>query len=223
MPKGSEPFYIERSFNTKRMSPRTTEQNELIKATTRKRIVETALGLFAEHGYEGTSVRMIANEAGISLGLLYNYFDGKQALLQAIFEESMADVRKSFERADAVPAAERLEQLIRGSVEILRGNLTFWRLSYGVRMQRAVLAGLGRDLEQWTATILRTLEGYLRDAGVARPDVEAAVLFAVIDGVSQHYVLDPDGYPIEPVTELVVARYAKPRRKAATSRGRRTT
>jgi hypothetical protein len=135
----------------------------------------------------------------------------------------MVDVRESFARADAVPRSERLEQLIRGSFEILRGNLTFWRLSYGVRMQPAVLAGLGRDLQQWTATILHTLEGYLRDAGVADPDVEAAVLFAVIDGVSQHYVLDPDRYPLEAVVELVVARYVKPRRTAASSRGRRTT
>ena len=159
----------------------------------------------------------------MSIGLLYNYFDGKQALLQALFEESMADVRQSFALADAVPPSERLEQLIRGSFEILRRNLTFWRLSYGVRMQPAVLAGLGPDLQQWTAAILHTLEGYLQDAGVARPDVEAAVLFAIIDGVSQHYVLDPDRYPLEAVIELVVARYAKPRRTTASSRGRRST
>jgi AcrR family transcriptional regulator len=205
------------------MSPRTVEQNEQVKAATRKRIVDAALSLFAEHGYEGTSVRMIADEAGMSSGLLYSYFDGKQALLQAIFEESMADVRSSFTRAEAVPPSERLEQLIRGSFEILRGNLTFWRLSYGVRMQPAVLAGLGRDLQQWTVAIVRTLEGYLRDAGVSRPNVEAAVLFAVIDGVSQHYVLDPDRYPLDDVIELVVARYSKPRRAVASSRGRRAT
>ena len=205
------------------MSPRTAEQNEQVKTATRKRIVDAALSLFAEHGYEGTSVRMIADETRMSTGLLYSYFDGKQALLQAIFEESMADVRSSFGRADAAPPSERLEQLIRGSFEILRGNLTFWRLSYGVRMQPAVLAGLGRDLQQWTSAILRTLEGYLRDAGVSRPSVEAAVLFAVIDGVSQHYVLDPARYPLDDVIELVVARYAKPRRTVAPSRGRRST
>jgi AcrR family transcriptional regulator len=142
-------------------------------------------------------------------------------LLQAIFEESMADVRESFERADAVPPGERLEQLLRGSFAILRRNMRFWRLSYGVRMQPAVLSGLGPELHEWTATILRTLEGYLRDAGVSRPAVEAAVLFAVIDGVSQHYVLDPDRYPLEAVIELVVARYAKPRRAVASTRGRR--
>jgi hypothetical protein len=135
----------------------------------------------------------------------------------------MADVRKSFALADAAPAPERLERLIRGSFEILRSNLAFWKLSYGVRMQPAVLAGLGPELHEWTATIHRTLQGYLRDAGVAKPDIEAAALFALIDGVSQHYVLDPQRYPLDAVTELVIARYANGSRPAPARRARRTS
>ena len=203
------------------MSPRTAEQNEQIRAASRERILEHALEAFAEHGYERASVRMIASAAGISQGLLYNYFDGKQALLHAIFEESMRDVQASFALADAAPPAERLERLIRGSFEILRSNIAFWRLSYGVRMQPAVLEGLGQQLHEWTATIRRTLHGYLRDAGVPSPEIEAAALFALIDGISQHYVLDPDRYPLEAVTELVIARYADAARAAGGSRVRR--
>ena len=203
------------------MSPRTPAQNEQIRASSRRRIIERALALFAEHGYERTSVRMIADAAGISQGLLYNYFDGKQALLRAIFEESIADVRASFALADAAPPGQRLERLIRGSFEILRSNMAFWRLSYGVRMQAAVLEGLGDELHEWTATIRRTLQGYLRDAGAVQPDVEAAALFALIDGISQHYVLDPERYPLDAVIELVVARYGGASRVKTASRGRR--
>ena len=203
------------------MTPRTAEQNEQIRAASRQRIIEQALALFAEHGYERTSVRMIADAAGVSQGLLYNYFDGKQALLHAIFEESVADVRASFALADAAPPGQRLERLVRGSFEILRRNMAFWRLSYGVRMQPAVLAGLGSELHEWTATIRRALQGYLRDAGVPRPEIEAAALFALIDGISQHYVLDPDRYPLDAVIELVVARYAGVSRPRVTARGRR--
>ena len=203
------------------MTPRTAEQNEQIRVASRQRIVDQALSLFAEHGYERTSVRMIADAAGISQGLLYNYFDNKQALLLAIFEASVADVRASFALADAAPPAERLERLVRGSFEILKRNLAFWRLSYSVRMQPAVLAGLGPALHEWTATIRRTLQRYLRDAGVPRPDVEAAALFALIDGVSQHYVLDPERYPLDAVIELVVARYCGDSGTKTASRGRR--
>ena len=204
------------------MTPRTAEQNEQIRVASRQRIVDQALALFAEHGYERTSVRMIADAAGISQGLLYNYFDNKQALLLAIFEESVADVRASFALADAAPPAERLERLVRGAFEVLKRNMAFWRLSYGVRMQPAVLAGLGPALHEWTATIRRTLQGYLRDAGVPQPDVEAAALFALINGVSQHYVLDPERYPLNAVIELVVARYCGDSRTKTVSRGRRS-
>ena len=203
------------------MSPRTAGQNEQIRAATRQRILDAALALFAEHGYERTSVRMIAEAADVAQGLLYSHFDGKQALLHAIFEESVADVRESFAMADAAPSDQRLEQLIRGSFEVLERNLAFWKLSYGVRMQPAVLAGLGPALHEWTTTIRRTLHGYLRDAGVARPDVEAAVLFALIDGISQHYVLDPQHYPLDAVIELVVARYGS--RTTSARRTRRRT
>jgi AcrR family transcriptional regulator len=204
------------------MSPRTADQNEQIRAQSRRRIIDQALGLFAEHGYAGTSVRMIAEAAGTSPGLLYNYFENKQALLHAIFEESVADVRASFALADAAPPGERLERLVRGSFEILRRNMPFWRLSYGVRMQPAVLAGLGPELHAWTALIRRTMQGYLREAGIARPDVEAAALFALIDGISQHYVLDPDRYPLDAVIDLVIARYCVRARATIGARGRRT-
>lgn len=190
------------------MSPRTREQNEQIRAATRARILEHALALFSRHGYERTSVKMIAESAGVAQGLLYNYFEGKDALLRAIFEESMRDVRESFAVAEeAADPRERIERLVRGSFAILRRNQDFWRLSYGVRMQHAVLQGLGEGIRAWMDAILRTLEGYLREAGAAQPREEAAVLFALIDGVSQHYVLDPERYPLDAVTELVVARY----------------
>lgn len=190
------------------MSPRTAEQNERVRAASRARIMEAALELFARNGYERTPVKMIAEAAGISQGLLYNYFDGKDALLRALFEASMGDVRASFAAADAEPdPTRRVERLVRGGFEVVRRNMAFWRLSYGVRMQAAVLEGLGDHLPVWTETIHRTLERYLREAGVPDPAVEAAILFALIDGVSQHYVLDPENYPIAEVADRIVSRY----------------
>ncbi len=71
------------------------------------------------------------------------------------------------------------------------------------------MASLGDDLRAWTQSILTTLELHLRAAGFAQPEVEAAVLFALIDGVSQHYAIDPDRYPLEAVAEAVVAHYCR--------------
>jgi AcrR family transcriptional regulator len=189
------------------MSPRSAESNEAIRAESRARILEHALALFAEHGFERTTVRAIAERAGIAQGLLYNYFRSKQDVLHAIFEQSMGDVRASFAMAERAPEGHRVESLIRAAFELLRANERFWRLSYGLRMQAPVLAGIGDGLQAWTSEVRSTLEGYLSEAGFERPALEAAVLFALIDGVAQHYVLDPERYPLDEVIEVMVARY----------------
>ena len=47
----------------------------------------TALRLFAEQGYAQTTLRQIAREAGVSPGLVYRYFDAKQAIVLRLYTE----------------------------------------------------------------------------------------------------------------------------------------
>jgi AcrR family transcriptional regulator len=54
---------------------------------TRALIVETALRLFRENGYEATTMRAIAKEAGVSTGNAYYYFGSKEELIQAYYDE----------------------------------------------------------------------------------------------------------------------------------------
>jgi len=52
---------------------------------TRERILESALWLFAERGYEATTMRDVAREAGASLGLAYRYFASKEEFALALY------------------------------------------------------------------------------------------------------------------------------------------
>jgi len=193
------------------MSPRSAARNEALREASRARILKHALRLFAAKGYASTSIDAIVKAARMSPGLLYHYFPGKQALLRAIFEESMRDVKTSFAMADAAGAPEkRLGGLLRGATLIVKTRREFWALSYSVRMQPEVLAGLGPALHAWTRQIIDVLGRYLREAGWDSPAEEAALLFAQIDGLHQHYVLDPKHYPIDDLTERLVLRYSTP-------------
>ncbi|MEW5916715.1 MAG: TetR/AcrR family transcriptional regulator [Gemmatimonadota bacterium] len=189
--------------------PRSEALNQKLREESRERILVAALRVFAGHGYGGASMRMIAEEAGISPGLIYAYYSGKEALRDAIFERSMRDVRASFAAAASEhEPGRRLERLLRASFEIIKQNMDFWRLSYGIRMQAEALRGIEGALSEWTDEILRTLTKFLRNIGVREATLEARLLFAEIDGVAQHYVLDPKGYPLSRVVTRIIGRYS---------------
>lgn len=201
--------------------------------------------LFSRHGYSATSIRSIAEEAGVAQGLLYSHFQGKEDLLKALFRRSMDDVQESFAAAAAVGSDARppLARLVDSALLILKRNLEFWRLSYGVRMQEEVVAVLGPDLQAWTRNILDTLEAHFRAAAAsakasapaaktaapaagtgvqaAEAAVNAALFFAAFDGMCQHFVLDPEHYPLEAVSRSLLARFTPSTRPASHPSGTR--
>lgn len=68
---------------------------------TRSRLVSLAVRLFAEHGYEATSVDMVLRESGMSRGALYHHFAGKEALFAGALEAVEVQI------AESVAAAAR--------------------------------------------------------------------------------------------------------------------
>ena len=60
-------------------------------AAARDRLYETAIRMISERGYEATTLREIAKDAHVSVGLLYRYFPSKQAVIIALYEELSRD------------------------------------------------------------------------------------------------------------------------------------
>jgi TetR/AcrR family transcriptional regulator, fatty acid metabolism regulator protein len=78
----------------------------------RRQILAAAVRVFARKGYHTARVGDIAEEAGVSHGLLYHYFAGKESVLEAVFRESWGELLEAIEaveRAD-LPAEEQLRQ-----------------------------------------------------------------------------------------------------------------
>jgi AcrR family transcriptional regulator len=80
------------------MSNTTTEsiQAQLIAAQC-AHILEAAAKTFAAKGFHGTTVKEVAQEAGIATGTIYNYFENKEALLMGIFAQMRAQVMQEAE------------------------------------------------------------------------------------------------------------------------------
>ncbi len=69
--------------------------------TTRQKLYATAIRLIAERGYEQTTLREVADAAGVSVGLLYRYFPNKRAVMLALYDELSLD---QLARASMMPA-----------------------------------------------------------------------------------------------------------------------
>ncbi|MEU9618346.1 MULTISPECIES: TetR family transcriptional regulator [unclassified Streptomyces] len=76
-------------------------------AATRRRLLEAARDLFAERGYEGTTVRSIAERAGANQALLFRYFGSKQGLLTEVLAQG------GLEQLRATPPEELFETALR--------------------------------------------------------------------------------------------------------------
>jgi|ERR1044071_10217244 AcrR family transcriptional regulator len=65
-------------------------------AETRQRILEVAQQLFAAKGFEATTTRDIAREAGIGVGTLFNYFPNKESVVARLVAETVSEVHRKF-------------------------------------------------------------------------------------------------------------------------------
>jgi len=71
------------------MSPRSVEQNRLIRDERRDQILEHAMRLFAKKGYASTKISDVAQSASLSQGLVYHYFASKEELYIAVVEQTI--------------------------------------------------------------------------------------------------------------------------------------
>ena len=121
------------------MSPKSQQQLEGMREEKKALIMNTALQHFANHGFHATTINHIAKHAGISKGLMYNYFKSKEDLLSEIIKKSVSEVYNYLDiNRDGYLSRDEFEFFIRKLSRILREKRTFWRLFFQVLMQSEV-------------------------------------------------------------------------------------
>ncbi|TDV48832.1 TetR/AcrR family transcriptional regulator [Actinophytocola oryzae] len=96
------------------MSPTRAEQAE----KTRKTVLETARRLFIEHGFDATSLQLIADTMGVTKANVYYYFRTKVEILEALLEGSVVALTTMLDEAEKIKGRqERVEFLVDGFVD----------------------------------------------------------------------------------------------------------
>lgn len=83
---------------------------------TRGRILEAALQLFRDRGFEATTMREIAETAGVATGAAYYYFDSKDAIVLAFYDQAQRDMEARLE--EVLSGSRDLAVRIRGILEV---------------------------------------------------------------------------------------------------------
>lgn len=85
------------------MSPRNEEQNQRIRDERREQILQAALEVFAQKGWNAAKIGDVAKTAGLSHGLVYHYFKSKDELFTELVREAMAMSTEIFLQGAAMP------------------------------------------------------------------------------------------------------------------------
>src|SRR5947208_13463663 len=84
--------------------PMSQPQIDSSNADRRSQILEAALVCFAKRGFHQTSMHDISGEAGISVGLIYRYFENKDAVISAMADAHKEEIQELLDRARQAPS-----------------------------------------------------------------------------------------------------------------------
>jgi len=170
-------------------------------------ISAAALKVFSEVGYDKASIRLISKEANVALGLLYNYFPSKEALLENILSSCFGETLFL-----AMPEEEKekltLSDFIRQLVKKVKLNQSIWKLYFNLKFQNSITKELEEITQKPLQYTLQLLEYFLMEAAVPFPSLEAKFIWASLNGLITQYILE-DNYPLDDMAYLLISKYER--------------
>jgi AcrR family transcriptional regulator len=157
-----------------------TSDAEFVSAR-RSEIVGIAAELFATKGYANTTVREIADAAGILSGSLYHHFDSKESMVEALLRDFLEriDARYRSIIANADDPVDALRELVHaafGALATDRAAVAVMLNEYNLLVQYPRFAFLHDSVEESERLWVEVLETGMRE-GALRDDVPAAAVY----------------------------------------------
>ncbi|MET4004394.1 AcrR family transcriptional regulator [Arthrobacter sp. UYCu511] len=146
-------------------------------------VLRIAVGVFNKHGYEATSMGILAEQLGISKSAIYHHFPSKEELLRQALEEALGGLEAMLMLDGATSGAPeaRLEFVLRGMIAVLVDRLPFVTLLLRLRGNTE----MERDAMARRRTFDRAMTALVADAqnsGTLRDDIEAASISRLLSG-----------------------------------------
>ncbi|MCP9770875.1 TetR/AcrR family transcriptional regulator [Lacihabitans sp. LS3-19] len=190
------------------MSPISSVEFEKKRAVSRKKIIDTALMLFGSNGFANTSISQIAKEAGISKGLMYNYFESKDDLLEKVILETVESMQGFYlEFLEEADARKMLLKMIDFTVEFLKTEKEFNVLLTSLGLQKESHPIIKKIASEKINQLMPLFLTKMNDAGIPDAENEIYIMGAVMDGLAVQYLTTEDEVHLMRVANALKKRY----------------
>ena len=171
--------------------------------------MDTALELFGNEGFDVTSISKIASGAGISKGLLYNYFESKEDLIKTIIFHGLDNLMQYVDpNHDGVLTKKEMAFFLEEMFNALKREPRYWRLYFNLFFQPHVLKLVEKRLIVMTHSFMKMLSDYFASTGSEDPETDAIFFGALIDGIGFHFMAHPEDFPLEKVKNKLLKLYS---------------
>jgi AcrR family transcriptional regulator len=172
-------------------------------------VLATAVAVFIERGFDGTSIDELARRLGVSKSAIYHHVESKDALLGLALDRALTGLEEAADEVRTLdgPAVARLEALVRSSVAVLVERLPYVTLLLRVRGNSEVERQSLRRRRRIDALAAELVRQAVAE-GDLRPDIEPAVtarlLFGTVNSLTEW--LQPRGrHDAEELADSVTA------------------
>lgn len=168
----------------------------------RSKISDVALLLFTERGYHATSTRLIAQEAGVSEGLIFRHYTNKEGLLKDLLAEGGQQM--IFEIAGFISESDPklfISSLIDFFFDISDELLGYWRLKAQLEWIIKVW-----EPEEWERILREAVERVFKGMGYSKYELEAGLLLESLTGI-RYGILRGSVEDIRKLKALVKSKY----------------
>ena len=150
-------------------------------------IIESAENLFAKKGYEATTVRNIAEEAGINIAMISYYFGSKEKLLEAVFNHRMGNIKMRVEsllKNESLSPIQKVDILIDEHIERVIHHEGFYKimLCEQVINKNPVIIKTLSETKMRNAELINKLIIDGQKKGVFKKNIDVVMLMSTLVG-----------------------------------------
>jgi AcrR family transcriptional regulator len=156
------------------------------KLATRLTIIEVAMSLFKQQGFNETSMEQIADQSDISKATLYKYFEVKEAIIAAYWQERIKNSKDKLQQliTDHPDTRSRLEAAFRGFMHFIMQSRELYEIYISYRMANITKPHINEKLRSGNAEYAAAIIQEGQKNGEIRTDISLKVMVGNLELLS---------------------------------------